>query len=117
MPEDGRLVSLQWEMLSIIASAPEFTMLRVQTGDGSRHMVRALLAQVGKCPIQGDLRYGTSNLLPLKDQSVALHAFRVSLDPSLKLGSLETFDFEAPWPQSWKTFFGANLDAVVGKHR
>ena len=40
------------------------------------------------------------------DQSVALHAFRLSLSPSLKLGSLDTFDFEAPIPATWKTYFG-----------
>mmetsp|Transcript_25506 Transcript_25506/g.27373 ORF Transcript_25506/g.27373 Transcript_25506/m.27373 type:complete len:506 (-) Transcript_25506:231-1748(-) len=36
---------------------PEFTLLLVRTSEGARHMVRALLAQVGNCPIIGDVRY------------------------------------------------------------
>lgn len=68
-------------------------------------MVRAILAQVGRCPIAGDVRYNSGSI-PLPDQSVALHAFRLSLDRSLKLGTLDTFDFQAPLPKTWSRFFG-----------
>ena len=84
------------------------SMILVQTTDGDRHTVRALLSQVGKCPIQGDLRYGGSNtaLGVLPDQSVALHAYRIQLDAKLQLGSLNTFEFEAPFPATWESYFG-----------
>jgi 23S rRNA-/tRNA-specific pseudouridylate synthase len=88
---------------------PLFSLLQVQTTQGARHMVRALLAQIGKCPIVGDLRYSSStskSAVLLPDQSVALHAYRVTLDDTrLQLGSLNQFVFEAPIPSTWKSFF------------
>ena len=105
-------------------------------------MVRALLAQVGNCPIIGDLRYwtapkrsrgamdsssggdnenvathdrtgrgisysATNDKGPLTDQSVALHAYGVYFDrEQLQLGSLDTFEFRAPVPSTWKSYFG-----------
>lgn len=107
-----RNVSVNWKAVDIPKTKQSktnpHTMLLVQTTDGARHVVRAILAQVGKCPIQGDLRYGGNRetLRVLPDQSVALHAFRIHLDEKLKLGSLSTFEFEAPFPASWESFFG-----------
>ena len=81
-------------------------------------MVRALLAQVGECPIVGDVRYWKSNKRssdsdadfdkgPLQDRSVALHAYGVYFDQKqLQLGSLDTFAFKAPVPPTWQSFFG-----------
>lgn len=100
-----RVVEIEWRLLSHISTFPHFDAVVVRTRDGSRHMVRALLAQIGNCPIQGDIRYN-STATPLKDKSVALHAWKVSLDPSLKLGSLTKFDFKAPLPALWHEFFG-----------
>jgi 23S rRNA pseudouridine1911/1915/1917 synthase len=102
----GRKVSLEWKLFGVNNDRiPKFQTILVKTNDGSRHMVRAMLAQVGGCPIQGDVRYNAATV-PLNDQSVALHAFRLSLNPSLKLGSLNVFDFEAPIPKTWANFFG-----------
>jgi len=137
---------------------PEFTLLLVRTSDGARHMVRALLAQVGGCPIIGDVRYwvgprttttttrtrtrtmntnnnndeyndhdnndhdvdivdqySKKNLShPLQDRSVALHAYGVYFDKEkLKLGTLNTFEFRAPIPTTWKTFFGLDRNRVI----
>ena len=149
-----RPVSVRWKILYVPNIEPGYTLLLVRTSEGARHMVRALLAQVGDCPIIGDLRYWTapkrmtinssnSNVLlpsdrysdgvvvhddqaaataarssnshsttpnekdPLKDRSVALHAYGVYFDPQqLQLGTLDTFEFRAPVPSTWKSFFG-----------
>jgi 23S rRNA pseudouridine1911/1915/1917 synthase len=107
-----RQVSIEWKLLGVNSTMPKFQMIMVKTNDGSRHMVRALLAQVGGCPIQGDLRYNAATV-PLTDQSVALHAFRLSLDPTLKLGGVNVFDFEAPIPKTWGHFFGISNENAV----
>lgn len=118
---EGRSVQLHWRQVpsTPINKDHEVALLQVTTTEGSRHMVRALLGSVGKCPICGDLRYGgkpgRERASSLPDRSVALHAYRVSFDPkALKLGSLETFDFHAPLPETWKSFFG--IDQSVEKH-
>lgn len=107
-----RQVSIDWKLFGVNNTMPKFQMILVKTNDGSRHMVRALLAKVGGCPIQGDFRYNAA-AVPLADQSVALHAFRLSLDPILQLGSLKTFDFEAPIPKTWWDFFGIGEESTV----
>lgn len=104
---EGKFVSLDWKVLDTRQSSPSFEMIWVKTKDGSRHVVRAMLAQVGICPIQGDVRYG-STMKPLRDMSVALHAFRLNLDPSLKLGTLAQYSFEAPMPGNWVKYFSIN---------
>ncbi len=100
-----RQVSIEWKLLKTRNKSPEFQVILVKTNEGARHMVRAILAQVGRCPIAGDVRYNSGST-PLPDQSVALHAFRLCLDPNLKLGNLDTFDFQAPLPRTWSRFFG-----------
>jgi 23S rRNA-/tRNA-specific pseudouridylate synthase len=96
---------------------PLYSLLHVQTTQGARHMVRALLAQVGKCPIAGDLRYSLStskSAVLLPDQSVALHAYRVILDDTrLQLGSLNQFVFEAPIPLTWNSFFNISRPGTI----
>lgn len=74
--------------------------------DGARHMVGALLAQVGAYPMkEGDVRYHAI-VATLQDQLVvALHALLVSLDTRLKLGSLQVFDFQALVPSTWGDLF------------
>eukprot|EP00536_Pseudo-nitzschia_multiseries_P006627 jgi/Psemu1/15758/gm1.15758_g len=134
-------VSVHWRTVDVPGIDPACTLLLVRTSQGARHMVRALLAQVGNCPVVGDLRYwtapkrrttsrsrlaeicddGTPEMMmmrnendstqrdkgPLPDRSVALHAYGVYFDArQLQLGSLDTFEFRAPVPPTWKAFFG-----------
>jgi 23S rRNA-/tRNA-specific pseudouridylate synthase len=111
---------LQQEQLTLLDLSDRYTLLRVRTNQGARHQVRALLSQVGDCPIAGDVRYdGTRSQRhisnetihptsqPLPDRSVALHAWRIHFtDQTFKLGSLAgTIDVEAPIPKTWKKFF------------
>jgi len=98
-----RRVSLTWHKLQDTPAS--YSLLHIQTTDGARHMVRAMLAQVGRAPVLGDLRY-SSMAMALPDQSVALHAAALQLDDRLKLGTLETFRFEAPMPGKWRDYFG-----------
>lgn len=123
-----RKLSLQWrvqKLKKMTASTstihPTYSLIVVRTFEGARHMVRALFAQVGHCPIEGDVRYHQPSSMdattiiptPLKDRSVALHAFRIRLDSQrLKLGTLEKFVFEAPIPPTWKSYFGIPQDAI-----
>lgn len=99
-PPNSILCSLQWKLLSLTTRP----ILLVQTDQGARHMIRALLSSVGGSKIAGDLRYGASQ--GLKDQSVALHARRLQLPHDLKLGQDLQRDFSAPIPQTWDAFFG-----------
>jgi 23S rRNA pseudouridine1911/1915/1917 synthase len=108
----GRPVDLSWKLVKETGGNDDFSMILVQTNSGARHMVRALLTQVGGCPIVGDVRYDATSLT-LKDQSVALHAYRVILDDRLQLGSLDTFEFQAPIPDTWNTFFGISSETLV----
>lgn len=94
-----RQVGIRWKLLN-----KKKGLLEVTTSIGARHMVRALLSQRGQIPLAGDLRYGASP--PLPDQSVALHAYRVSLPDSLQLGSTKQRRFTAPIPELWDEFFG-----------
>jgi 23S rRNA pseudouridine1911/1915/1917 synthase len=108
----GRPVDLSWKLVKETGGNDEFSMILVKSNIGARHMVRALLTQVGGCPIVGDVRYDATSLT-LKDQSVALHAYRVTLDDRLQLGSLDTFEFQAPIPATWNAFFGISADTLV----
>jgi 23S rRNA pseudouridine1911/1915/1917 synthase len=107
-----RAVSIYWKLVHPNPIKQAYSLLLVRTSDGARHMVRALLAQVGACPMEGDVRYDAA-AATLQDQSVALHAFRVSLDTRLKLGTLKTFDFQAPVPSTWGDYFGIQDDSIV----
>jgi 23S rRNA pseudouridine1911/1915/1917 synthase len=112
LPYDSiRKVSIGWRTIHVDGIHSPYSLLLIRTNDGARHMVRAILSQVGKCPIKGDLRYdSTTNIL--QDQSVALHSYRIHLDSRLQLGSLATFDFEAPIPWSWENYFGIHRDSI-----
>jgi 23S rRNA pseudouridine1911/1915/1917 synthase len=108
----SRNISIRWKTIQMDGIYEQYRLLLVRTSDGTRHMVRALLAQVGACPIAGDVRYNAT-AAALFDQSVALHAFRVALDKRLKLGSLETFEFQAPIPSTWEDYFGIDEDCIA----
>ena len=105
-----RHVSLHWKILVEKCQLPQYTVLQVQTNEGARHMVRALMALVGQCPIVGDARYAAKSLSQqqlLPDRSVALHAVTVQWEPSaLQLGTLEQHQFQAAPPATWGHYFG-----------
>lgn len=94
-----RVCVMKWRTTGYIGKNP---LIVVQTNEGARHMIRAMLGQVGNAPICGDLRYGASIALP--NQSVALHASKVTLPDSLVL-PLDQKDFVAPIPHEWKMYF------------
>lgn len=112
LPDDGRLVSVDCKMVQTNPIDNPYAVVLVRTSEGARHMIRALLAQVGMCPIEGDLRYN-STAMTLSDQSVALHAYRIILDDRLQLGSLKTHEFVAPIPPTWGRFFGILPEHIV----
>jgi len=104
----GRYCQLEWTLVQPVFapkdSSNEYNLICVQTNSGARHQVRAMLAQLGKVPIAGDLRYGAS--ASLGDISVALHARTLAL-PTVKLGDMDlSVPFVAPIPSVWKSFFG-----------
>lgn len=92
----SKLVCCDWKAIGN-------NLILVRTHQGSRHLVRALLAQVGGQAILGDLRYGrTRQALP--DRSVALHARSIDLPTSLVLGAdglSQPRRFVAPIPLTW----------------
>lgn len=111
--DGGRSISIEWKVVVQGSTIDNpYVAVLVRTSEGARHMVRALLAQVGKCPIEGDLRYD-STASTLSDQSVALHGYRITLDNKLQLGSLETHKFDAPIPSTWDHFFGIVSQDIV----
>mmetsp|Transcript_16010 Transcript_16010/g.44069 ORF Transcript_16010/g.44069 Transcript_16010/m.44069 type:complete len:358 (-) Transcript_16010:2112-3185(-) len=127
-----KMCSLRWsavEQSKAIGwknTSSPFIMLRVETNQGRRHMIRALLGKIGNCPIAGDLRYDDSQnsessmaRQPLPDRSVALHAAHMTLPTTLNLGQQASLErsgdgdghvrkplagatFSAPIPSLWK---------------
>ena len=55
-------------------------LLQVRTEQGTRHLIRAMLACY-QMTVVGDVRYGSdhNDVVPLPDQSVALHAYSIRL--------------------------------------
>jgi 23S rRNA pseudouridine1911/1915/1917 synthase len=105
-PPNSKHCSLKWKLLSpVTTTTMQPPVLQIQTDQGARHMIRALLASVGGSKIAGDVRYGASQAL--SDHSVALHARRLQLPSELKLGQDGQLqrDFSAPIPQTWDVFF------------
>ena len=103
---DKRVCHLEWEHLLTVDGRRNngIHLVRVVTGTGAKHQVRAMLSQLAKSPVCGDLRYGASS--PLPDQSVALHARSLHL-PTVSLGDtdLKKMRFVAPIPKTWKQYF------------
>jgi 23S rRNA-/tRNA-specific pseudouridylate synthase len=127
----GRPCRLEWKRLHLNSNSSNendkhddlnnIALLQVRTSQGRRHMIRALLSQLGHCPIAGDLRYGggrqqgeTTTALP--DESVALHAHTLQLPTSLELGSQlpPGMRFTSPIPRLWKTLFSITDSDVSG---
>jgi 23S rRNA pseudouridine1911/1915/1917 synthase len=93
-------------------------LLQVQTAQGARHLIRALLSCHGHIVV-GDLRYGGD--APLPDQSVALHARSLQFPPSFQLvrGDDPATGhtplpriLKAPIPPSWETYFRCTQDMI-----
>ena len=104
---DKRVCHLEWEHVLTLSGGRRggIHLVRVETGTGAKHQVRAMLSQLAKSPVCGDLRYGATSALP--DQSVALHARSLHL-PTVSLGAdidLKTTRFVAPIPSTWSQFF------------
>jgi len=80
-------------------------LLLIKTSTGAKHQIRAMMAQLAKSPICGDLRYGAKEALP--DQSVALHARSLYIPPTqVSLGETDlTHPFIASIPSVWKEYF------------
>ena len=57
--------------IALVAS-PHYTLILVRTQEGARHMIRALLSQVGRCPIVGDVRYNWTPALVSPSSSLVL---------------------------------------------
>jgi 23S rRNA-/tRNA-specific pseudouridylate synthase len=129
----GQPCRLEWKRIHLHTNSSSskemhsnIVLLQIQTSQGRRHMIRALLSQVGHCPIAGDLRYGgggegsgettTTRTAALPDQSVALHAHTLQLPMSLELGSQLSpgMRFIAPIPRLWTTLFGITDADVSG---
>jgi 23S rRNA-/tRNA-specific pseudouridylate synthase len=100
-----RVSSLRWKQL-------DERILLVETNQGTRHMIRALLA-MANCPLAGDLRYGA--VRPLNDRSVALHARHLYLPDTLQLGNQANTQrsFCAPIPHTWNEYFGLVESDIV----
>jgi hypothetical protein len=98
VPRDEKYCSLQYRIVttyprmhyntgttnndtSSCADRTTLQLLQVTTQQGTRHMIRALLSCY-HLPVCGDLRYDSS-LTPLPDQSVALHAYSITMKKSI----------------------------------
>ena len=102
---DQRVCDLEWEHLRTVHKTSDgygVHLVRCVTGTGAKHQVRAMLSQLAKSPVCGDLRYGASQALP--DQSVALHA-RSLYFPTVSLGESDLKTIVAPIPNTWARFF------------
>lgn len=98
-------------------------LLQVQTAQGTRHLIRALLSCHGQTVV-GDVRYGKDWQPPLPDQSVALHARSLQFPSSFQLvrgkgddATATTHELlphilKAPIPASWETYFQCTQDMI-----
>jgi hypothetical protein len=118
----GRICHLEWTYLTTISGGVMYSknlslktnrptdfmhLLLIKTPTGAKHQIRAMMAQLAKSPICGDLRYHrASETLP--DQSVALHARSLFIPPNqVSLGETDLSNsFIAPIPSVWKDYFG-----------
>lgn len=112
----GRICHLEWEHVLTVRKTKDTHLIRVRTGTGAKHQIRAMLAQLVNSPICGDLRYGAKE--PLLDKSVALHARRLYL-PTLQLGDTDfkNTQFIAPIPNSWSNFFSITENSIKRQNK
>jgi 23S rRNA pseudouridine1911/1915/1917 synthase len=114
LDSDHRLCRLRWRPINDATLDCRYQLLLVETDQGARHMIRALLSQCGSGSwLAGDLRYGSAT--PLPDQSVALHARSLTLPPSIRLGSENDCmqrTFVSSIPKLWGNCFGVDDEKV-----
>jgi 23S rRNA-/tRNA-specific pseudouridylate synthase len=111
MRNGQKLCELQWRRVGIEpVFDTEAFLLEIRTQQGSRHMIRALMACYG-IPVAGDKRYQATDVLG--DQSVALHAYSLRLPNSLRLGDIQQRLFSAAIPKTWDRYFGITNEQVT----
>ncbi len=95
--ENYKEALLEYKVLNRIG---ENTLLEVELMTGRSHQIRAQLSHIG-LPIMGDLKYGV--LSPLRDKSIALHAYSLDFVHPVKKESIEV---KASYPDKpwWKPF-------------
>jgi 23S rRNA pseudouridine1911/1915/1917 synthase len=100
--EPSRLCSIRWQVL-------DDSTIVIETEQGARHMIRALLS-MANCPIIGDVRYGGESL---PDGSVALHARQIQLADAASMAlNIDQRVFSAPLPDTWSKYFGVVEEQV-----
>jgi 23S rRNA pseudouridine1911/1915/1917 synthase len=104
-----KISALRYRTLFLSKQSP-VVVLEVETNNGSKHVIRSLLACHG-CPLVGDLRYGAPRALP--DASVALHARRLYLPEDKIVLNLSQRTFVAPIPTNWSAWFGCREADMV----
>lgn len=84
----------------LIGRSENYYLLEVDLKTGRHHQIRCQLAKM-RCPIKGDLKYGSPRSNP--DGSICLHARRVRFIHPV---SKELIELEAPLPEGnlWKGF-------------
>ena len=105
---------------SNVLGGMNMTLLQIQTTQGARHLIRALLS-CHQMIVVGDVRYGYKQR-PVPDQSVALHARGLEFPPSFQLvkddptaGASQSplpRKLQAPIPDSWREYFHCTQDLI-----
>jgi 23S rRNA pseudouridine1911/1915/1917 synthase len=88
----------------LIAEFEGKSLIHVDLKTGRPHQIRVQLAHIG-CPILGDVKYGRYR--PLKDQSIALHAFRMEFIHPIKKEPviIQCKPPETHWWNQFKDFY------------
>jgi 23S rRNA pseudouridine1911/1915/1917 synthase len=83
----------------VVKSNGKYSLLKIRLGTGRSHQIRSQLAFVG-CPIVGDAKYGSKEVLP--DQAIALAATSLGFD--LATGEARK-TIEVDIPLEWKQYY------------
>jgi len=92
---------------TILASAPEYSLLLIRLVTGRKHQIRAQLSLLGM-PIVGDVKYGARQ--PLPDGSICLHAAYLAIDHPVGGKRLELI---SPVPSRIASLFGDVRDVQM----
>lgn len=90
---EAKLARLRYHTISQVN---QFTFLEITLETGRYHQIRAQLAAM-KCPIAGDVRYGSLKKMPF--EGIALHHAKLGI-PHPVTGIMQTF--QVPPPASWE---------------
>lgn len=83
---------------TVLAYGERYMLLQIDLKTGRHHQIRCQLAKIG-LPIMGDLKYGAPR--PLKDGSIALHAYRLKFEHPVSHASI---NIVAPPPDIFDIF-------------